>query len=388
MQESDGDKRKLEQILGLPSNTFGDGPLHRIDIQNPCDPSLDIRAATGKEAGAGEYWNTNVRSDRSLPEAKYINNTKNQIKKEKLGNGNPNKYADIDANKTPDLSELKGNYNACYNYAGTDTSQQAMGDYLDSHSIKINGPYTCEFRDGDPTKGVLNQIVIHHPANADGYDYKTSGGLHEAVLNQVPNDEAHVTHTTYGEIAPGKVDAHHPMPDKEAYPKNHSINADPEKPRAPTESTDAGSSAKLISSDGNDKSTSSATREKSVENTSTHSEHPAKELPSGASSLASKTHDSSTHSSDDIAKDNSHVDADATEAKRDSTSESKETSKDIASEPEGTKTKEQKADSQPDQGNNERASSEINANATDDSLSKTKTADSSEKATENGTGSL
>lgn len=77
LQESGGDKRELEQILGLPSNTFGDGPLHRIDIQNPCDPSLDIRAATGEEAGAGEYWNTNVRSDRSLPEAKYINNTEN-----------------------------------------------------------------------------------------------------------------------------------------------------------------------------------------------------------------------------------------------------------------------------------------------------------------------
>lgn len=57
LQESGGDKRKLEQILGLPSNTFGDGPLHRIDIQNPCDPSLDIRAATGEEAGAGEYCN-------------------------------------------------------------------------------------------------------------------------------------------------------------------------------------------------------------------------------------------------------------------------------------------------------------------------------------------
>ena len=105
-------------------------------------------------------------------------------------------------------------------------------------------------------------------------------------------------------------------------------------------------------------------------------------------STASETHDSNTHSSDDIAKGNHHADADATEAKRDSVSESKETSKDIASKPEGAGAKEQKADSQPDQGNNERASSEINANATDDSLSKTKTADASEKATESGSDSL
>lgn len=387
LQESGGDKRKLEQILGLPSNTFGDGPLHRIDIQNPCDPSLDIRAATGEEAGAGEYWNTSVHSDRSLPEAEYIKDTKDYTIKEKLGNGNPNKYADIDANKTPDLSEFKGNYNACYDYAGTDTSQQAMGDYLESHGIQINGPYTCEFRDGDPTKGVPNQIVIHHPANAEGYDYKTSGGLHEAVLNQVPNDEAHVTHTIYGEIAPGQVDIKHPMPNHEAYPNSHDIKADPEQPRAPTENTDAGSSAKLISSDGNDKSTSSATREKSVENTSTHSEYPAKELSSDASSLASETHDS-THSSDDIAKDNSHADADAIEAKRDSASESKEASKDIASEPEGAGAKEQQNSSQAEQGDHEQASSKTSANAADDSLSRTKTADVSEKATESGSGSL
>ena len=108
LQESGGDKRKLEQILGLPSNTFGDGPLHRIDIQNPCDPSLDIRAATGEEAGAGEYWNTSVHADRSLPEAEYIKDAKDYTIKETLGNGNPNEYADIDANITPNLSEFKG----------------------------------------------------------------------------------------------------------------------------------------------------------------------------------------------------------------------------------------------------------------------------------------
>lgn len=111
--------------------------------QNPCDPSLDIRAATGEEAGAGEYWNTSVHADRSLPEAEYIKDAKDYTIKETLGNGNPNEYADIDANITPNLSEFKGNYNAYYDYAGTDTSQQAMDDYLESHGIKINGPYTC-----------------------------------------------------------------------------------------------------------------------------------------------------------------------------------------------------------------------------------------------------
>lgn len=384
LQESGGDKRKLEQILGLPPNTFGDGPLHRIDIQNPCDPSLDIRAATGEEAGAGEYWNTPVHSDRSLPEAEYIKDADGRTQKETLGDSNPNKYVDIDANITPDLSEFKGNYNAYYDYAGTDTSQQAMANYLESHGIKINGSYTCEFLAGDPSKGTPNQIVIHHPANAEEYDYKTSGGLQEAVLNQVPNDEAHVTHTIYGEIAPGQVDIKHPMPNHEAYPNSHDIKADPEQPRAPTESTDAGSSAKLISGGGNDESTKSTNREQSAENTPTKPEHQAQEISADGSTLASETHDVNTHSSDDMTKDNSHADADAAEAKRDSASESKETSKDIASEPEGTGLKEQQDSPQAEQGDHEQASSKTSANAVDDSLSGPQTADTPEKATERG----
>lgn len=385
IQSSGGNITVLEHKLGLPEDTFRNLPLHRIDIQNVTELELNLHAAIGNEAGAGEYWNTPTHADGSLPGIDYRRDSDGRIEKSPLNNDNPNYYVDINASSSPGLSELKGNYNAFYDYPSNDSSPEAMNDYITQQGLNINGAYTCEFKKGE--NGESNKIIIHHPANAEGYDYKTSGGLHEAVLNQVPNDEAHVTHTTYGEIAPGQVDIKHPMPNHEAYLNSHDIKADPEQPRAPTESTDDGSSAKLISGGGNDESTKSTNRKQSAENTPARSEHQAQEISADASSLASETHDS-THSSDDIAKDNSHADADATEAKRDSASESKEASKDIASEPEGAGAKEQQNSSQAEQGDHEQASSKTSANAADDSLSRTKTADVSEKATESGSGSL
>lgn len=49
-----GDKRVLEQKLGLPEGFLESGRLVRIDIAAPNE--LGLRIPSGNEAGANEFW--------------------------------------------------------------------------------------------------------------------------------------------------------------------------------------------------------------------------------------------------------------------------------------------------------------------------------------------
>ena len=135
LKESGGDISKVEASLGLPEGHFGDGPLVRVDINNPEDHGL--RMANGKEAGANPYFNTPVDENGKLPDIKYTDDSKRIV----------------DTDKT-DPKEL----------------------------AKLNGQYT-------------DQNGVYHEPNTEGYKGKTSGGLDEAVINQVPNTPENVSYT-------------------------------------------------------------------------------------------------------------------------------------------------------------------------------------------------
>lgn len=49
-----GDKRALEQALGLPENFLDTNALVRVDIPDP--KQLNLRIPSGNEAGANEFW--------------------------------------------------------------------------------------------------------------------------------------------------------------------------------------------------------------------------------------------------------------------------------------------------------------------------------------------
>ncbi|MBR2189863.1 MAG: hypothetical protein IJ860_10745, partial [Eubacterium sp.] len=55
LKNSNGDISKIEEALGMDPGAFGNGPLHRVDIDNPKDHGL--RMATGEEAGANKNFN-------------------------------------------------------------------------------------------------------------------------------------------------------------------------------------------------------------------------------------------------------------------------------------------------------------------------------------------
>jgi len=140
IKESNGDIAKLESTLGLNKGDLGNGAIVRVDINNP--EEYGLRVATGKESGANVNFNTKVDENGNLPDIKY-----SQIKD---ASGN-DKWV-VDTNKT-DPAEL----------------------------AKINGQYT-------------DQNGTYHPPKLEGYDYKTSGGQPEAIINQVPNTPENVSY--------------------------------------------------------------------------------------------------------------------------------------------------------------------------------------------------
>ena len=54
IRSTGGDKRKLEDALGLPENFLDDNELVRVDIPEP--RSLNLRIPSGNEAGANDLW--------------------------------------------------------------------------------------------------------------------------------------------------------------------------------------------------------------------------------------------------------------------------------------------------------------------------------------------
>lgn len=139
--ECKGDISKLESSLGFEPGYFCNGPLVRVDINNP--ENFDLRVATGKEAGANEFWNTKRDSDGNLPTVSYVEGKKEV-----------------------------GSSVWCIDTSSMDPAELS----------KLNGQYWDE-------KG------IYHPPKPDGYDGKTSGNLAEAVINQVPNTPENITYT-------------------------------------------------------------------------------------------------------------------------------------------------------------------------------------------------
>ncbi len=137
LKDCNGDISKLESSLGFPEGHFGNGPVVRVDINNPEEHGL--RIANGKEAGANEFYNTKVDENGNLPNVQYTTT-------------NDGRRA-IDTDKT-DPREL----------------------------TKLNGQY-------------IDQNGTYHPPNTAGYDGKTSGGMSEAVINQVPNNAENVSYT-------------------------------------------------------------------------------------------------------------------------------------------------------------------------------------------------
>ena len=137
LKDCNGDISKLEASLGFPEGHFGNGHVVRVDINNPEDHGL--RVANGKEAGANEYFNTKVDENGNLPNIQHTTTSYGR-------------WA-VDTNRT-DPKELE----------------------------KLNGQY-------------VDQNGTYHPPNATGYDGKTSGGMSEAVVNQVPNNAENVSYT-------------------------------------------------------------------------------------------------------------------------------------------------------------------------------------------------
>ena len=52
--EANGDRGKLEDLLGLPRGQLGTGALSRVDFKDPS--SMNIRVPSGNEAGANDQW--------------------------------------------------------------------------------------------------------------------------------------------------------------------------------------------------------------------------------------------------------------------------------------------------------------------------------------------
>ena len=137
LKNCNGDISKLESSLGFQEGHFGDGPIIRVDINNP--EEYGLRVANGKEAGANEYFNTRVDENGNLPNIQHTTTS-------------DGRWA-VDTDKT-DPGEL----------------------------AKLNGQY-------------IDQNGTYHPPNTAGYDGKTSGGMSEAVINQVPNNSKNVSYT-------------------------------------------------------------------------------------------------------------------------------------------------------------------------------------------------
>ncbi|MBR2861226.1 MAG: hypothetical protein IKB86_05250 [Clostridia bacterium] len=137
LNECHGNISELENSLGLPPRSLGDGPIIRVDINNPEEHGL--RIANGREPGANEYYNTPLDENGKLPDIKYADADR--------------KIVDTAKTNPAELAKLNGQYwdqNGCY-----------------------------------------------HPPNMEGYQGKTSGGLDEAVVNQIPNTPQNISYTRY-----------------------------------------------------------------------------------------------------------------------------------------------------------------------------------------------
>jgi len=162
--DSNGDVSALEKQLGLEEGTYGNGPLHRVDVENPSEHNL--RAATGEESGANCYFNTPVDENGNLPDIKFCTETDENGKTYTARDAEGREIIDGDKTDPSEIEKLNGKYAVNYGELEKDEND---------HNIP-NG----DIKD----------------ANLQGYDNKTSGGLDEGVMDRVPNTQENVNHTT------------------------------------------------------------------------------------------------------------------------------------------------------------------------------------------------
>lgn len=175
IQNSGGDIHQLETELGLDEGTFGEGPVHRVDINNPSEHNL--REATGNETGANCFFNTPRDENGNLPNVEFCKETDG--KSTWTAHDSAGREI-IDADKT-NPGEL----------------------------AKLNGRYATNHGD------------VHEP-DTTGYSHTTSGGTYEGVTDQIPNTPENVSHSTISGWGKGEAGSLSTAQDKEAYVGNFS----------------------------------------------------------------------------------------------------------------------------------------------------------------------
>ncbi len=175
ISESKGNIEYIEKALGVTIGKWGNGPIHRVDINDPS--KYNLHKASGYEIGVNCFWNTKLSEEEQnlvffqKQGSDYLNVNGKSYRITYDGN-NPAtitidniSYEIIDENKTP-KSILK----------------------------KLNGKY------------VTNKGLLHAP-NPTGYTGETIGGLIEMVTDRVINTGNEVIHITYfGGHRPGDIE--------------------------------------------------------------------------------------------------------------------------------------------------------------------------------------
>ncbi len=158
ISKSNGDIRELEALLGKAENSFGEGPVYKIDVLKPSEHNL--RGATGYESSCNCFFATPIDENGKLPEVEFCRDDKGRIARDKNG------WEIIDLDKT-DEDQLK----------------------------LLNGPYSTNrgelLSDED---GFLPNGGFHKP-NLENYEFQTSGGTYEGFLDRVPNTPENVKYT-------------------------------------------------------------------------------------------------------------------------------------------------------------------------------------------------
>lgn len=171
---SNGDIHKLEAQLGLDEGALGDGPIHRIDINNPFEHNL--REATGEETGANCFFNTPRDDDGNLPHIEFLqelDKKSNEYVTARDAEGR--EIIDVEKTSPEEIAKLRGRY--------------ATSD------------------------------GVKHDADLTGYEYTTSGGIYEGVTDQILNTPDNVSYWTIEGWGKGKNGELRISLDNEAYPK-------------------------------------------------------------------------------------------------------------------------------------------------------------------------
>ena len=149
--------------MGLDKGTLGDGPLHRVDINNPSEHNL--RGATGKESGANCFFNTPRDENGNLPNVSFFQETNGKGESWTARDSTGREIIDADKSDPAEIAKLNGRY-------ATNSGELAKD-----------------------ANGNNNPNGVIHDANLEGYQHTTSGGIYEGVTNQIPNTPDNISHS-------------------------------------------------------------------------------------------------------------------------------------------------------------------------------------------------